>query len=87
MTTPDEQAMRRLPTAVLYDVFRDTATALSATYVARSDRAATGDLTDQWWQRALQLRDDADAVDPDDRDALIDHIVVWRHQAADLASE
>jgi hypothetical protein len=47
VTTADEQTMRQLPTAVLYDVFRDTATALSAQYVARSDRAATGDLTDQ----------------------------------------
>jgi hypothetical protein len=87
VTTPDEQTMRQLPTAVLYDVFRDTATALSTQYVARSDQAATGDLTEQWWQRALQLRDDADAVDPDDRGALIEHIVVWRQQTADLASE
>jgi hypothetical protein len=35
------------------------------------------------------LRDDADADadDPDDRGALIEHIVVWRQRTADLASE
>ena len=41
MSSAEWQAMDNLPTAVLYDMFRDAATTLSAAYIARSDQATT----------------------------------------------
>ena len=86
MTTPD-QPDTDLPNAVLYDVFRDTATALSAEYIHRSDHAATPDETEQWWAKALRLRDSVDATDPDDRDALLAAVHEWRIETIRLQDD
>jgi hypothetical protein len=80
----DGQAMNDLPTPVLYDMFRDAATALSAAYIARSDQATTTAESTRWWDRVLALRDAADATDPDDRQALAANIKQWQRQAAEL---
>jgi hypothetical protein len=84
MTSPNDQTLSDLPTAVLYDIFRDTATALSAAYVNHSDHATTPDESKQWWDKVLALRDATDATDPDDRTALTHSIQQWRREANEL---
>jgi len=86
VTTPDQPDID-LPSAVLYDVFRDTATALSAEYVHRSDHAPTVAEGQQWWDKALRLRDTAAAADPDDRDALLAAIHEWRIETTFLRDD
>jgi hypothetical protein len=84
VSSADPQALDNLPTAVLYDVFRDASTALTAAYIARSDQATTPQESKQWWDRILALRDAANATDPDDRRALAASIQLWQRQAAEL---
>ena len=84
MSSADQYAWDNLPTAVLYDMFRDASTALSAAYLARSDQATTIEEHKQWWDQVLALRDATDATDPDDRHALAAGIQQWQRQAAEL---
>jgi len=65
---------------VLYDLFTDVATQLSAVYVERSRAAATEDGRAVWWAKVMALRDVRHAVPVDDRDALVRHIVRWRRE-------
>jgi hypothetical protein len=86
VSSAEWEAMDNLPTAVLYDMFRDAATALSVAYVARSDQATTTAESTQWWDRVLALRDTADATDPDDRRALSANTHTGLRMGGDVAA-
>ncbi|MFJ2194100.1 hypothetical protein ACIOJE_40205 [Kitasatospora sp. NPDC087861] len=73
-----------VPTSVVYDMFAETATHLSARYVRLSSDATTEDERRSWWSKVLRLRDEKEAVDADDRAAMIAKITVWAAEIREL---
>lgn len=73
------------PTAMVFDVFSETANDLIGLYMHRC-YAATDDpeTRERWWQRVLAVRDARRAVDPYDRQALVRHIASWRREIETL---
>ncbi|GHF88998.1 hypothetical protein GCM10018790_77970 [Kitasatospora xanthocidica] len=76
-----------VPTSVVYDMFAETATHLSARYVGLYDDATAERERQDWWTKVLDLRDERDAVDPYDRAALIAKITVWTAEIRALDKE
>ncbi|KIF01040.1 hypothetical protein PL81_37780 [Streptomyces sp. RSD-27] len=68
------------PTAMVYDVFAETANDLIGLCTHRSDTAPDPAAREQWWQRALAVRDARRAVQPQDREALLQHITSWKQE-------
>jgi hypothetical protein len=74
----------QLPMPMLYDGFMDTAMVLSGEYLGQEPEATFTAEAGRWWARVVGLRASMRAVDPDDREALLDHMQRWRDEAADL---
>jgi hypothetical protein len=67
-----------IPTAMVYETFAETASAVSSHYMRLSDTADTAQDRDAAWAKVLELRDLKYSVPADDRAALIEHIQQWR---------
>ncbi|MFJ8627462.1 hypothetical protein ACIRD3_32110 [Kitasatospora sp. NPDC093550] len=76
-----------VPTSVVYDMLIETATHLSARYVALSDDAATEDGRRHWWGKVIDLRDEKEAVDVDDRATMISKLNAWTATIRELDEE
>ncbi|MEU3229174.1 hypothetical protein [Nocardiopsis alba] len=86
--TPEEQRFYAdSPTTVLYDIFTDTATHLGGKLVALARAAETDTDRGHWRQRMYEIEDQKEAVDPDDRDALVSHIEQWNAELSHLRGE
>ncbi|WP_186779885.1 hypothetical protein [Streptomyces salinarius] len=66
------------PTAMIFDIFTETSNDLIGLLTHRSDTAADPIVREATWQRVLAVRDARRAVDPQDRQALLEHISVWK---------
>lgn len=83
--TPEEQRFyTNSPTTVLYDIFADTATRLGGKLVALARAADTDTERRQRRQRMHEIEDQKEAVDPDDREALITHTKQWQAELSRL---
>lgn len=83
--TPEEQRFYAdSPTTVLYDIFADAATRLGGRLVALARAAETDTDRGRWRQRMYEIEDQKEAVDPDDRDALVSHIEQWNAELSHL---
>ncbi|MEU3017062.1 hypothetical protein ABZ635_06665 [Nocardiopsis sp. NPDC007018] len=86
--TPEERRFYAdSPTTVLYDIFADTATRLGGKLVALARAARTETEGRQWRQRMYEIEDQKQAVDPDDRDALIARIKGWQAELERLLGQ
>ncbi|WP_370013294.1 hypothetical protein UIS43_27910 (plasmid) [Nocardiopsis sp. LDBS0036] len=84
---PDEEHFYATSsTTVLNDLLADTATRLGGKLVALS-RAATGSERRRWRQRMYEIEDRKEAINPDDRDAIVAHIRTWRSEIARLRNQ
>ncbi|MEY9211826.1 zeta toxin family protein [Thermobifida halotolerans] len=72
------------PTSVLYDVFDSTATQLSGAHLTLIRRAADDGEGQTWRTRRRAVEERRRAVDPDDRDALVQHTRLWLSEIAAL---
>ena len=70
--------------AVLFDMAAEITTQLGGKYIALARAAQNEDEREQWRQRRYEVEDTHAALDPDDRQAIIDHIVLWRSELAQL---
>ncbi|WP_444960884.1 hypothetical protein [Nocardiopsis sp. M1B1] len=70
--------------SVLYDVMHDTATALSGRYIELGERASTPEEDEAWDAKLMALRDKRRQVDPNDRNAIIEHTRRWAAELAEL---
>jgi hypothetical protein len=80
----DAVPLDELSPSVLYDVFQDTANALTGQYLQRERDASDAQAAATWWAKVLELRDEARTQDPDDRASLIECATRWRREAAEL---
>lgn len=85
MTSP--APYQGVPTAVVYDVFAETVTTLTALYNTRSNKAESPERRQAWWAKVMELRDTSEAVPAHDRAALIEHIITWQREIKKLESE
>ena len=85
VTTPDPY--ENTPTAVVYDVFAETATRLVGRFTRLSDTATTAEERQEWWSKAIALRDAKRAVPAHDREQLIVHILRWKSELARLEGD
>lgn len=69
---------------VLYDVMADTATALSGRYIELGEQAATPEEDEAWDAKLMALRDERWRVDPNDREAILEHTRRWAEELAEL---
>ncbi|MGW9370279.1 hypothetical protein ACWGVR_09690 [Streptomyces xanthophaeus] len=74
----DYTDLEHTPTAMVYDIFAETANELIGRYTALSDAAAQQSDRERWWQLALSVRDERRSVPAQDREALLQHITRWR---------
>ncbi|GHE32299.1 hypothetical protein [Streptomyces hydrogenans] len=72
------------PTTIVYDIAAETANELIGLLTHRSDTAADPATREARWQRVLAVRDARRAVDPLDRQALLDQISLWRTEIETL---
>lgn len=72
------------PTTIVYDIAVETSNELVGLLTHRSDTAADPATREAWWQRALAVRDARRAVDPLDRQALLDQISLWKTETETL---
>ncbi|MFF2025968.1 hypothetical protein ACFVW2_29775 [Streptomyces sp. NPDC058171] len=79
-------AYRDVPTAMVFDVFAETATRLISRYNRLSDTAATQEDRAAWWEKLMRLRDEKLAVPAYDREQLIAHIQTWTAEIERLES-
>jgi hypothetical protein len=81
------ETFENVPTATVYDIFADAASALSARYMRLSKAAPISEEREAWWAKVLQLRDLRLDVPADDRAALIEHIHRWRAELKALKAD
>ncbi|MFG2775111.1 hypothetical protein [Streptomyces sp. NPDC048350] len=62
------------PTAMVFDAFTEASDELIGLLTHRSDTAIDPDTREAWWQQAIAVREARRAVDPQDRQALREHI-------------
>lgn len=87
MTPEEERFYATASITVLYDVLADTATRIGGKYVALS-RAAASDAEREKWRRLMyEAEDRKEAIDPDDRDAIIAQIRRFQAEIARLRGE
>ncbi|MFJ4622566.1 hypothetical protein [Streptomyces sp. NPDC088812] len=88
MSTPQHEpsAYHDVPTAMVFDVFAETATRLIGRYNHLSETALTKDEQDAWWEKVIRLRDAKRAVPAQDRDQLIARIQEWAKELELLES-
>lgn len=67
---------RTVNTTVLYDVFAEALSSVLARYGAGVNSAGSDAERGLWTERIVALRNYQDAIGPDDRDAMIDGIVL-----------
>ncbi|MEV7541167.1 hypothetical protein [Streptomyces sp. NPDC089915] len=72
------------PTAMVCDYFFETANDLIGLYVHRCDTATDPEARERWWQHALAIRDARRAVDPYDRQALVQQMASWKQEIESL---
>ncbi|MGW2203219.1 hypothetical protein [Streptomyces sp. NPDC001774] len=72
------------PTTMVFDVFTETSNELIGLLTHRSDNATDPDTREAWWQRVLAVRDARRAVDPQNRQALLQRISTWRAEIETL---
>ncbi|MGW9439610.1 hypothetical protein [Streptomyces sp. NPDC055607] len=73
------------PTAMVFDIFTETSNELIGLLTQRSDSATAPAMREEWWKRVLAVRDARRAVDPQDREALLEHISTWKQEIATVA--
>ncbi|MCX4468474.1 hypothetical protein C0R01_23910 [Streptomyces albidoflavus] len=83
-SVPRSERYENIPTALVYDIFAELATQLTGRYIRLSDTAPSAAERDQWWQKALELRQYKRAVPARDRAALIAHISQWEAELSRL---
>ncbi|MEV7544998.1 hypothetical protein [Streptomyces sp. NPDC089915] len=83
----DADPYENTPTAMVFDVFSETANDLIAIYVHRSDTAVDPEAREGWWQRALAVRSTRRAVEPYDRQALLRQIASWKQEIEMLKAD
>jgi len=71
------ESYRHSDTSSVYDVFAEAAGNLQAAYVAAKRVAGSPSEQEPWLDRGIALQKFRRAVDPDDRAALIDAIVMF----------
>ncbi|MFG2668933.1 hypothetical protein ACGFY6_32435 [Streptomyces sp. NPDC048387] len=74
----DHIDLEHTPTAMVYDIFAETANELIGRYTALSDAAVQQSDRERWWQQALAVRDVRRSVPAHDRGALLEHITRWK---------
>ncbi|MET9610379.1 hypothetical protein ABZZ17_35780 [Streptomyces sp. NPDC006512] len=84
--TPEPDPFENTDTAMVYDIFAETGNQLIGRYMARYYAAEDAAERDKWWQLVLKIRDDRRAVDPHDRQALLEHISAWKQVIAEVAA-
>ncbi|MFF2780363.1 hypothetical protein ACFVU3_36355 [Streptomyces sp. NPDC058052] len=72
------------PTTIVYDIAVENANELIGLLAHRSNTAADPATREAWWQRVLAVRDARRAVDPLDRQALLDQISLWKTETETL---
>ncbi|MFB6837591.1 hypothetical protein [Streptomyces sp. NPDC056361] len=72
------------PTAMVFDVFTEVSNELIGLLTHRSDAATDPAERESWWQRDLGVRDTRRAVDPQNRQALLEHIAAWKLEIEQL---
>ncbi|MFB8314679.1 hypothetical protein ACFC5T_40175 [Streptomyces sp. NPDC055961] len=72
------------PTAMVFDVFTEVSNELIGLLTHRSDAATDPVEREAWWQRALGVRDARRAVDPQNRQTLLEHITAWKREIEQL---
>ncbi len=79
MVTAEEltESYRHSDTSSIYDVFAEAAGNLQAAYVAAKRAATSVSEQELWLDRGIALQKFRRAVDPDDRAALINAIVMF----------
>jgi hypothetical protein len=70
----------QMTTAVLFDIFADTETQLSASYIRMSREAESAEQRAMWWTKVIELRDRQRAVRHDDRREMVNCIREWREE-------
>ncbi|MEE1808255.1 hypothetical protein [Streptomyces sp. BE133] len=83
---PPADPYQDVPTTVVFDEFSETATTLTGLYNGRAKGAATAEEREEWWSKAMVLRDACRAVRAHDRDQLIEHIALWTRKIEELES-
>lgn len=82
-----EDPYHSIPTASIYDAFADTATQLGGEYVHLTRNANSANEEIYWRSMQYALRDERDAVPPDDRDSLIEYMERWNEKINELRSQ
>jgi len=77
-------AWKRTPLPVLYDVFREAATTLLASYLAFQRKAKTDEEQQLWAELRRGLIETRDAVSSQDREHMVTLIEQWSEEAARL---
>ncbi|NYH55294.1 putative secreted protein [Nocardiopsis arvandica] len=86
--TPDEERFYATSsTTVLNDILADTATRLGGKLVALARAATTDTERQRWRDRMYEVEDQKEAIDPEDRDALVSHIRQWKAEVARLRDQ
>ncbi|MFL4496503.1 hypothetical protein ACJ6WD_35475 [Streptomyces sp. VTCC 41912] len=65
------------PTAVVYDIFTERSGDLIAWYTRLSDNATEPAEREQWWSKALQVRDTKRAIPAHDREQILAQLTRW----------
>lgn len=68
------------PTTMVFDIFTETSNGLIGLLSHRADTAADPADREAWWERVLAVRDARRSVDPQERQALLEHISAWRSE-------
>ncbi|MFI1285151.1 hypothetical protein ACH4U5_31080 [Streptomyces sp. NPDC020858] len=66
------------PTAMVYDVFAETANELIGRYTSLSDAAGDAADRERWWALALAVRDTRRSVPAQAREQLLQSIARWK---------
>jgi hypothetical protein len=80
------EAWKEVATPILYDIFFETGTALSAYYIDRRRRAEKAEEKQVWFSHLMALHNARHDVDPDDRAAMIKMTEKWRAEIKHLKS-
>jgi hypothetical protein len=84
---PDPTEMwKEVATPILYDIFFETGTALTAYYIDRRRRAEKAEEKQVWFSRLMALQNARHDVDPEDRATMIKMTEKWRAEIKHLKS-
>ena len=87
LTPEEERYYSTASMAVLFDLAVEITTRLSGKCLALADAAATEKESEEWIQRTQEFHQAREALDPDDRDAVIAYIIRGRSELDRLRNE